>query len=117
MLAHFKTTAVVESHGHDHEPAGDPPGHRPGPHHGGRLSGKGLPHWISRGGRGGRSTTARSAPYCTPDLPLASRDCRVVGETPKTLENMGCTRLTLVLREARRTPPPRPCRWPRRRTP
>ena len=36
-----------------------------------------------------------------PDPRWGRTDCRIVGDTPKSLQDMGYTRMTLVLREAR----------------
>jgi hypothetical protein len=104
MLAHF--AAAVESHGHDHglqairrDIAQDPimeAAYR-----------QGLPHWIRAVGAEAVEHDGAVRPLLHPDPRWGATDCRVVGETPKTLENMGYTRLTLVLREARRVPPPR----------
>ncbi|WP_019069850.1 MmyB family transcriptional regulator [Streptomyces hokutonensis] len=104
MLAHF--ASVVESHGHDHglqairrDIAQDPimeAAYR-----------QGLPHWIRAVGEEAVEHDGAVRPVLHPDPRWGVTDCRLVGETPKTLENMGYTRLTLVLREARRTPPPR----------
>ncbi|MEV8541755.1 hypothetical protein [Streptomyces sp. NPDC051572] len=105
MLAHF--AAAVESHGHDHglqairrDIAQDPimeAAYR-----------QGLPHWIRAvGEQAAVEHDGAVRPLLHPDPRWGATDCRVVGETPKTLENMGYTRLTLVLREARRVPPPR----------
>ena len=104
MLAHF--AAAVESHGHDHglqairrDIAQDPimeAAYR-----------QGLPHWIRAVGEEAVEHDGAVRPVLHPDPRWGATVCRVVGETPKTLENMGYTRLTLVLREARRVPPPR----------
>lgn len=104
MLAHF--ASVVESHGHDHglqairrDIAQDPimeAAYR-----------QGLPHWIRAVGEEAVEHDGAVRPVLHPDSRWGATDCRVVGETPKTLENMGYTRLTLVLREARRIPPAR----------
>ncbi|WP_329261519.1 hypothetical protein OG223_43545 [Streptomyces sp. NBC_01478] len=101
MLAHF--AAAVESHGHDHglqairrDIAQDPimeAAYR-----------QGLPHWIRAVGAEAVEHDGAVRPVLHPDPRWGATDCRLVGETPKTLENMGYTRLTLVLREARRTP-------------
>ncbi|MEV0481661.1 hypothetical protein AB0I69_13760 [Streptomyces sp. NPDC050508] len=104
MLAHF--ASAVESHGHDHglqairrDIAQDPimeAAYR-----------QGLPHWIRAVGEEAVEHDGAVRPVLHPDPRWGATDCRVVGETPKTLENMGYTRLTLVLREARRIPPAR----------
>ncbi|KUO15660.1 MmyB family transcriptional regulator [Streptomyces dysideae] len=109
MLAHF--AAAVERHGHDHglqairrDIAQDPimeAAYR-----------YGLPHWISAVGEQAVAHDGAVRPLLHPDPRWGATDCRVVDETPATLRELGCTRLTLVLRETRRTPP-RP-RGPRR---
>ncbi|MEV6027041.1 hypothetical protein [Streptomyces sp. NPDC052036] len=101
MLAHF--AAAMERHGHDHglqairrDIAQDPimdAAYR-----------QGLPHWIRAVGPGAVEHDGAVRPLLHPD-PRWSGDCRVVGETPKTLEAMGYSKLTLVLREARRPVP------------
>jgi hypothetical protein len=104
MLARF--AAAVESHGHDHglqairrDIAQDPimeAAYR-----------QGLPHWIRAVGEEAVEHDGAVRPVLHPDPRWGATDCRVICETPKALENMGYTRLTLVLREARRTPPAR----------
>jgi hypothetical protein len=98
MLAHF--AAAVERHGHDHglqairrEIAQDPIMDAAYRH--------GLPHWIRSVGPGAVEHDGAVRPLLHPD-PRWGTDCRVVGETPKTLQDMGYSRLTLVLREAPR---------------
>ncbi|GHK02225.1 MmyB family transcriptional regulator [Streptomyces sp. NPDC003753] len=108
MLAHF--AAAVERHGQDHglesirrDIAQDPimeAAYRDG-----------LPHWIRAAGPHAVEHDGAVRPLLHPD-PRWGTDCRVVGETPKTLQDMGYFRLTLVLREARRPGPP--ARGPRR---
>ncbi|GAA3776931.1 MmyB family transcriptional regulator [Streptomyces chiangmaiensis] len=108
MLAHF--AAAVERHGHDHqlqsirrEIAQDPIMEAAYRH--------GLPHWIRAVGPEAVEHDGAVRPLLHPD-PRWGSDCRVVGETPKTLQDMGYSRLTLVLREARR--PVSSARVPRR---
>jgi hypothetical protein len=101
MLAHF--AEAVERHGHDHglqsirrDIAQDPimdAAYR-----------QGLPHWIRAVGPEAVEHDGAVRPLLHPD-PRWGTDCRVVGETPKTLRDMGYSRLTLVLREARRPAP------------
>ncbi|GAA2423083.1 hypothetical protein [Streptomyces glaucus] len=100
MLAHF--AAAVERHGHDHglqairrDIAQDPimeAAYR-----------QGLPHWIRAVGEEAVEHDGAVRPLHHPDPRWGATDCRVVVETSRALERMGCTRLTLVLREARRT--------------
>ncbi|MFI9645362.1 hypothetical protein ACIHAA_03565 [Streptomyces sp. NPDC052040] len=109
MLAHF--AAAVERHGHDHglqsirrDIAQDPimeAAYR-----------QGLPHWIRAFGPHATEHDGAVRPLLHPD-PRWGGDCRVVGETPKTLQDMGYSKLTLVLREAPRPAPPA-ARGPRR---
>lgn len=102
MLAHF--AAAVERHGHDHglqairrEIAQDPimeAAYR-----------QGLPHWIRAVGERAVVQDGAVRPLLHPDPRWGATECRVVDETPRTLQEMGYTRLTLVLREARRDRP------------
>jgi hypothetical protein len=101
MLANF--AAAVERHGHDHglqailqDIAQDPIMDVAYRH--------GLPHWIRSVGREAVEHDGAVRPLLHPD-PRWGTTCRIVGETPKTLHDMGYTRLTLVLREARRAAP------------
>ncbi|MCI3270915.1 hypothetical protein [Streptomyces cylindrosporus] len=102
MLAHF--SAAVERYGHDHglqairrEIAQDPimeAAYR-----------QGLPHWIRVMGEQAVEHDGAVRPLVHPDPRWGATDCRVVDETPRTLRDMGYTRMTLVLREARRERP------------
>ncbi|MEU9882633.1 MmyB family transcriptional regulator [Streptomyces phaeochromogenes] len=101
MLAHF--AAAVERHGHDHglqsilrDIAQDPIMDAAYRH--------GLPHWIRSVGPDAVEHDGAVRPLMHPDPRWGRTDCRIVGETTKTLQGMGYTRLTLVLREARRAP-------------
>ncbi|MEU9959565.1 hypothetical protein [Streptomyces sp. NPDC050982] len=101
MLAHF--AAAVERHGHDHglqsilrDIAQDPIMDAAYRH--------GLPHWIRSVGPDAVEHDGAVRPLLHPDPRWGRTDCRIVGETTKTLQGMGYTRLTLVLREARRPP-------------
>jgi hypothetical protein len=101
MLAHF--AAALERDGHDHalqsirrDIAQDPimeAAYR-----------QGLPHWIRAVGERAFVHDGAVRPLLHPDPRWGATDCRVVDETPGTLRELGYTRLTLVLREARRTP-------------
>ncbi|NEA64896.1 hypothetical protein [Streptomyces sp. SID12488] len=73
---------------------------------------QGLPHWIRAVGAEAVQHDGAVRPLLHPDPRWGATECRVVGETPKSLENMGYTRLTLVLRETRR--PADAARGPRR---
>ncbi|MGI5429893.1 hypothetical protein [Streptomyces sp. CA-179760] len=100
MLAHFART--VESHGPDHglqavrrDIAQDPimeAAYR-----------QGLPHWIRSVGEDAVEHDGAVRPLLHPDPRRGATECRIVVETSRTLEELGCTRLTFVLREARRT--------------
>jgi hypothetical protein len=102
MLAHF--AAAVEQHGHDHglqairrDIAQDPimeAAYR-----------QGLPHWIRAVGERAAVQDGAVRPLLHPDPRWGATECRVVDETSGTLREMGYTRLTLVLREARRERP------------
>ncbi|MEU5097400.1 hypothetical protein [Streptomyces sp. NPDC020996] len=99
MLAHFAD--AVERHGHDHglqairrEIAQDPLMEA--------AFRQGLPHWIRAVGERAVRHDGAVRPVTHPDPRWGATDCRVMDETTRTLEEMGYTRLTLVLREARR---------------
>jgi hypothetical protein len=101
MLAHFART--VESQGPDHglqairrDIAQDPIMEAAYRH--------GLPHWIRSVGESAVEQDGAVRPLLHPDPRWGATDCRIVVETSRTLEELGCTRLTFVLREARRTP-------------
>jgi hypothetical protein len=101
MLAHFART--VESHGPDHglqairrDIAQDPIMEAAYRH--------GLPHWIRSVGESAVEQDGAVRPLLHPDPRWGATDCRIVVETSRTLGELGCTRLTFVLREARRTP-------------
>jgi hypothetical protein len=101
MLAHF--AAAVERDGHDHELqsirrdiAQDPIMEAAYRH--------GLPHWIRAVGERAFAHDGAVRPLLHPDPRWGATDCRVVDETPATLQELGHTRLTLVLRETRRAP-------------
>jgi PAS domain-containing protein len=108
MLAHF--AAAVERHGHDHglqsirrDIAQDPimeAAYR-----------QGLPHWIRAVGEQAVEHDGAVRPLLHPDPRWGATECRVVDETPRTLRDMGYTRMTLVLRAA---PPTRRASRPRR---
>ncbi len=103
MLAHF--AAAVERHGHDHglqsirrDIAQDPimeAAYR-----------QGLPHWIRAVGEQAVAHDGAVRPLKHPDPRWGVTECRVVDETPRTLADMGYSRLTLVLRPARRAASP-----------
>ncbi|MGJ5892451.1 hypothetical protein ACSCBZ_10955 [Streptomyces niveiscabiei] len=59
----------------------------------------GLPRWIREVGPAGLALDGAVRPLLHPDPRWGATDCRVVTETTKSLQDMGCTRLTLVLRE------------------
>jgi MmyB-like transcription regulator ligand binding domain len=101
MLAHF--AAALERHAHDHglqsirrDIAQDPimeAAYR-----------QGLPHWIRAVGEHAVEHDGAVRPLLHPD-PRWGTDCRVVEDASKALQDMGYSRLTLVLREARRPAP------------
>jgi hypothetical protein len=101
MLAHFART--VESHGPDHglqairrDIAQDPIMEAAYRH--------GLPHWIRSVGESAVEQDGAVRPLLHPDPRWGATDCRIVVEMSRTLEELGCTRLTFALRDARRTP-------------
>ncbi|WP_030952689.1 hypothetical protein [Streptomyces sp. NRRL S-481] len=101
MLAHFART--VESRGPDHglqairrDIAQEPIMEAAYRH--------GLPHWIRSVGEDAVEQDGAVRPLLHPDPRWGATDCRVIAETSRTLEELGCTRLTFVLREARRAP-------------
>ncbi|WP_200301197.1 MmyB family transcriptional regulator [Streptomyces adelaidensis] len=115
MLAHF--AAAVERHGQDRglqsirrDIAQDPimeAAYR-----------YGLPHWLRTVGPDAVQHDGAVRPLVHPHPRWGATDCRVVGETPDTLQDMGYTRMTLVLREVgRASEPARRPRRPRRTTP
>ncbi|MEU5521979.1 hypothetical protein ABZ759_15290 [Streptomyces sp. NPDC047860] len=96
MLAHFAKT--VEQHGHDHglqsirrDIAQDPIMEAAYRH--------GLPHWLRSVGERAAEHDGAVRPLLHPDPRWGATDCRIVVETTGTLQEMGCVRLTLVLRE------------------
>ncbi|WP_416977352.1 hypothetical protein [Streptomyces sp. T028] len=107
MLACF--AAAVERHGHDaglqairREIAQDPimeAAYR-----------QGLPHWIRAVGEVALEHDGAVRLLRHPDPRRGETRCRIVGETPRTLRDMGYTRLTMVLQEPRPAPAPRRAR-------
>lgn len=101
MLAHF--AATLERYGHDHglqavrrDIAQDPimeAAYR-----------QGLPHWMRAVGAEAVEHDGAVRLLHHPDPRWGTTECRVVVESPRALEELGYTRLTLVLREPRRTP-------------
>ncbi|MFJ3304152.1 hypothetical protein ACIPSA_13675 [Streptomyces sp. NPDC086549] len=111
MLAHFK--AALERYGHDpelqavrREIAQDPIMEAAYRH--------GLPHWIRAVGDEAMEHDGAVRPLIHPDPRWGATECRIVGDTPRMLQAMGYTRLTLVLRDPRRpsAAPRRPRRTP-----
>ncbi|MEU5539020.1 hypothetical protein [Streptomyces sp. NPDC020362] len=109
MLAHLKT--ALERCAHDHElqairrdVAQDPimeAAYR-----------QGLPHWIRAVGEAATRLDGAMRLLLHPDPRRGPTECRIVDETTPTLQETGCTRLTMVLRDARR--PAATARRPRR---
>jgi hypothetical protein len=99
MLAQF--AAALERHGHDpvlqairREIAQDP-----------LLEAafrQGLPHWLRAVGAEAVEHDGAVRPLLHPDPRRGATECRVVVETPRALQELDCTRLTLVPREPRR---------------
>ncbi|MER6528674.1 hypothetical protein [Streptomyces sp. NPDC001508] len=109
MLAQFK--CALERYAHDHglqairrEIAQDPIMEA--------AFRQGLPHWIRAVGEGAAEHDGAIRPLLHPDPRWGATDCRIVNDTPKTLRELGYTRLTLVLRDSRR--PAVTARRPRR---
>ncbi len=99
MLAHF--AAAMERHAHDRvllsilrDIAQDPIMDAAYRH--------GLPHWISSVGPDALQHDGAVRPLWHPDPRWGRTNCRIVGEAPKSLQDMGYTRMTLVLRETGR---------------
>ncbi|MGV9290694.1 MmyB family transcriptional regulator [Streptomyces sp. NPDC003719] len=65
---------------------------------------QGLPHWVRAVGVEAVEHDGAVRLLHHPDPRRGDTECRVVVETPRSLEELGYTRLTLVLRETRRTP-------------
>ncbi|MBA4865805.1 hypothetical protein H1V43_31580 [Streptomyces sp. PSKA54] len=65
---------------------------------------QGLPRWIRQAGEEAVHHDGAVRPLHHPDPRWGRTDCRIVGETPRTLQNLGYSRMTLVLRESRRGP-------------
>ncbi|MGW1025958.1 MmyB family transcriptional regulator [Streptomyces sp. NPDC002577] len=65
---------------------------------------QGLPRWIRQAGEEAVHHDGAVRPLWHPDPRWGRTDCRIVRETPRTLENLGYSRMTLVLREPRRVP-------------
>ncbi|QNP69136.1 hypothetical protein IAG44_06555 [Streptomyces roseirectus] len=62
----------------------------------------GLPRWIHAVGPEASALDGAVRPLLHPDPRWGAVDCRIVTEAPRALQDMGCSRLTLVLREPRR---------------
>lgn len=61
----------------------------------------GLPHWMRAMGAAAVHHDGAVRPLNHPDPRWGRTDCRIVDETPGTLQEGGFTRVTLVLREGR----------------
>ena len=66
----------------------------------------GLPHWMRAMGAAAVHHDGAVRPLNHPDPRWGRTECRIVDETPGTLQDRGFTRMTLVLREARAAVPP-----------
>jgi PAS domain-containing protein len=74
----------------------------------------GLPHWIRAVGPDAVEHDGAVRPLLHPDPRWGRTDCRIVGDTPRSLQAMGYTRITLVMRESRQvTSGPRKARTTR----
>ncbi|WP_142212775.1 helix-turn-helix domain-containing protein [Streptomyces sp. SLBN-118] len=65
----------------------------------------GLPHWMRAMGAAAMHHDGAVRPLHHPDPRRGRTECRIVDETPGTLQGQGFTRLTLVLREGRSVSP------------
>lgn len=99
MLAHFKT--ALERSAHDHglqairrDIAQDPLMEA--------AFRQGLPHWLRAVGEDAGEPDGAVRPLLHPDPRRGATECRIVVETTRTLQALGYTRLTLVLRDSRR---------------
>ncbi|MER5769339.1 MmyB family transcriptional regulator [Streptomyces sp. NPDC001985] len=70
----------------------------------------GLPHWMRLAGAAAVHHDGAVRPLHHPDPRYGRSECRIVDETPATLQDRGYTRMTLVLREHRGTTAPPPVR-------
>ncbi|MFE7134969.1 helix-turn-helix domain-containing protein [Streptomyces sp. NPDC057638] len=59
----------------------------------------GLPHWMRATGAAAVHHDGAVRPLLHPDPQYGRSECRIVDETPSTLQDRGYTRMTLVLRE------------------
>ncbi|MET8975464.1 hypothetical protein ABZX85_07555 [Streptomyces sp. NPDC004539] len=66
----------------------------------------GLPLWMREAGPRATALDGAVRPLLHPDPRWGATECRVVTEATTTLQDLGCVRLTLVLREPRRPRPP-----------
>ncbi|WNO71235.1 MULTISPECIES: MmyB family transcriptional regulator [unclassified Streptomyces] len=66
----------------------------------------GLPHWMRITGAAAVHHDGAVRPLHHPDPRWGHTDCRIVDETPATLQDRGFTRMTLVLHERRSAAPP-----------
>ncbi|MFJ4682205.1 hypothetical protein [Streptomyces sp. NPDC088789] len=109
MLAHFAVS--VERHSHDHQLQSVRRDIAQDPIMDAAFR-QGLPHWIRAMGEYAFEHDGSVRPLFHPDPRWGATECRIVGETPRALRELGFTRLTLVLREARRpaAAPRRPAR-------
>jgi hypothetical protein len=102
MLAHL--SAALERHAHDHQLQAIRRDIAQDPIMDAAFR-QGLPHWIRAVGEQAVAHDGAVRPLTHPDPRWGTTDCRIVDETPPALRELGCTRLTLVLREPRRDRP------------
>ncbi|MFI9803411.1 hypothetical protein ACIHEJ_03385 [Streptomyces sp. NPDC052301] len=67
---------------------------------------QGLPHWIRAVGEAATRLDGAVRLLLHPDPRRGPTECRIVDETPQTLRELGYRRLTMVLRDARRSAAP-----------
>ncbi|GAA2231589.1 hypothetical protein GCM10010232_17710 [Streptomyces amakusaensis] len=70
----------------------------------------GLPHWMRVAGAAAVHHDGALRPLHHPDPRYGRSECRIVDETPATLQDRGYTRMTMVLRERRTGSTPNPRR-------
>ncbi|MFP3990588.1 hypothetical protein U9R90_24610 [Streptomyces sp. E11-3] len=71
---------------------------------------QGLPHWIRAVGSAAVDHDGAVRPLRHPDPAQGSATCRIISETPATLQAIGLSRLTLLLQDPGLATAPRPRR-------